>query len=155
MPELAKHVTVDLAQKKLYVNGEEFPFYIAEGGIRVDGLAAEVGGLATVTVTFFTEDIEVVPASRPASQPGAVMNRVTSALLEEGRQLFEAAQLVPILHRDLGTVVEAQLRSNREDNARLVIWLLNHGSALLDAVATAQQRLENAREALISTGSLR
>ncbi|MBF6188005.1 hypothetical protein [Nocardia farcinica] len=72
MPELAKHVTVDLAQKKLIINGEEFPFHIAEGGIQIDRLGA-LRGPATVTVTFFTEDIEVVPASQPRdpAHPGS------------------------------------------------------------------------------------
>ncbi|MBF6411217.1 hypothetical protein [Nocardia farcinica] len=78
MPDIAKHVTVDLAQRKLYVNGERFPFHIAEGGIRVDGLAAEAGGLATVTVTFFADDIEVVPAG-----PTPAAREEAQALLRE------------------------------------------------------------------------
>lgn len=84
MPDIAKHVTVDLAQRKLYVNGEEFPFHIAEGGIRVDGLAAEAGGLATVTVTFFADDIEVVPAGpTPAAreEAQALLHETGKALL--------------------------------------------------------------------------
>lgn len=78
MPDIAKHVTVGLAQRKLYVNGERFPFHIAEGGIRVDGLAAEAGGLATVTVTFFADDIEVVPAG-----PTPAAREEAQALLRE------------------------------------------------------------------------
>ncbi|WP_280489516.1 hypothetical protein [Nocardia farcinica] len=78
MPDIAKHVTVDLAQRKLYVNGERFPFHIVEGGIRVDGLAAEAGGLATVTVTFFADDIEVVPAG-----PTPAAREEAQALLRE------------------------------------------------------------------------
>ncbi|VFA94757.1 Uncharacterised protein [Nocardia farcinica] len=84
MPDIAKHVTVDLAQRKLYVNGERFPFHIAEGGIRVDGLAAEAGGLATVTVTFFADDIEVVPAGpTPAAreEAQALLHETGKALL--------------------------------------------------------------------------
>lgn len=84
MPDIAKHVTVDLAQRKLYVNGERFPFHIVEGGIRVDGLAAEAGGLATVTVTFFADDIEVVPAGpTPAAreEAQALLHETGKALL--------------------------------------------------------------------------
>lgn len=84
MPDIAKHVTVDLAQRKLYINGERFPFHIAEGGIRVDGLAAEAGGLATVTVTFFADDIEVVPAGpTPAAreEAQALLHETGKALL--------------------------------------------------------------------------
>ncbi|MBF6189439.1 hypothetical protein [Nocardia farcinica] len=61
MPDIAKHVTVDLAQRKLYVNGEEFPYLVAEDGIQIDHLVARRGP-TPVTVTFFTEDVEVVPA---------------------------------------------------------------------------------------------
>lgn len=83
MPDIAKHVTVDLAQRKLYINGDEFPFCIAEGGIHVDRLP-DRRGPAKVTVTFFADDIEVVPVGlTPAAREEA-----QALLRETGKTLL-------------------------------------------------------------------
>lgn len=60
MPELAKKVTLDLAARKLYVDGSEFPWLISEDGPQFNDLATR-GSIRSVTLTFFTQDVEVVP----------------------------------------------------------------------------------------------
>lgn len=55
-------------------------------------------------------------------------------LVEQGRAKLAEAELIPLLNPDLGAVVEAQLRGpNRQANAALIVWLLNHARALLHA----------------------
>lgn len=60
MPEAAKLVTLDLARKKLYVDGNEFPWCISEEGPQLGSVMA-ANEIRTVTLTFLTEDIEVIP----------------------------------------------------------------------------------------------
>lgn len=60
MPDIAKLVTLDLAKKKLYVDGAEFPWLISEEGPQFTGLAAR-DRIRSVTLTFFTEDAQVIP----------------------------------------------------------------------------------------------
>lgn len=59
MPALAQKVTVDLKQKKLFINGVEFPWYISEGGVDIAGLAAS-DELAMVSLTLLAADVEVI-----------------------------------------------------------------------------------------------
>lgn len=70
MPELAKKVTVDLASKKLFLDGVEFPYYLSEEGPKVDGLLSR-NELRSVTITFFTEDLEVIPEGTSAKTSAA------------------------------------------------------------------------------------
>lgn len=60
MPALAQKVTVDLKQKKLFINGVEFPWYISEDGVDITGLAAN-NELAMVSFTMLAVDVEVIP----------------------------------------------------------------------------------------------
>lgn len=62
MPELAKKISVDLAHKKLFVDGEEFPWRISEEGPRLMALTGP-DALPSVTITFYAENVEVIPAS--------------------------------------------------------------------------------------------
>jgi hypothetical protein len=64
MPELPKKVTIDLASKKLFVNGEEFPWHLTEEGPRLMALT-DPDALPSVTLTFYAEDVEVIPESGP------------------------------------------------------------------------------------------
>lgn len=60
MPELAKLVTLDLARKKLFVDGTEFPWCVSEEGPTFSALA-DPHEVRSVTLTFFTEDVQIVP----------------------------------------------------------------------------------------------
>jgi hypothetical protein len=60
MPEIAKLVTLDLKQRKLFVDGQEFPWWIDEKGPILNNLAAP-GELRSVTLTFYADDVEVIP----------------------------------------------------------------------------------------------
>jgi hypothetical protein len=59
MPELAKLVTVDLKQRKVFVDGVEFPWVIEANGVEVSGLGGDE--IRTVTLTIPSEDLQVVP----------------------------------------------------------------------------------------------
>lgn len=60
MPELAKKVTLDLARKKLFIDGEEFPWHISEEGpVLHDVMTAN--SLRSVSITFYAADVEVIP----------------------------------------------------------------------------------------------
>lgn len=60
MAELAGKVVLDLQQKKLFINGDEFPWAISDEGVSVSGMGRR-DELPAVSLTFFAEDIEVVP----------------------------------------------------------------------------------------------
>ncbi|WP_029925440.1 hypothetical protein [Nocardia otitidiscaviarum] len=60
MPDRAKLVTLDLARKKLFVDGAEFPWHISQEGPTFSPLA-DPHELRSVTLTFFTEDVRVIP----------------------------------------------------------------------------------------------
>ncbi|MGW4718858.1 hypothetical protein [Nocardia sp. NPDC004260] len=66
MPELPKLVTLDLAQKKLFIDGVEFPWHISAEGPRLNALMTP-DDLRSVTLTFYTEDVEVIPAKAQES----------------------------------------------------------------------------------------
>ena len=59
MPELAGKITVDLTARKVYIDGTEFPWLIAEDGIHIDGLGQHE--LRTATLTILADTIEVIP----------------------------------------------------------------------------------------------
>lgn len=58
MPEIAKRVVLDLMQKKLFVDGEEFPWHIEAGGPMISAAPNEI---SRVSLTFFADAIEVIP----------------------------------------------------------------------------------------------
>lgn len=59
MPEMAKKAVLDLEQRKLFIDGAEFPWYISEDGPTV---ACEgVNEIPAVALTFYAESIEVIP----------------------------------------------------------------------------------------------
>lgn len=60
MPALAQKVTVDLKQKKLFIDGVEFPWYISEDGVDITGMAAN-NELPMVSFTILAADVEVIP----------------------------------------------------------------------------------------------
>lgn len=60
MPAMAKLVTLDLARRKLYVDGAEFPWLISEAGPQLNDLAAN-NQVRSVTLTFFCDDVVVIP----------------------------------------------------------------------------------------------
>lgn len=77
MPNVAKHVTLDLAQKKLFVDGQEFPWLITEDGPHFDRMC-QPRAMKTVTLTFYTEDVEVVPErTRQTEAEAAVDSRMS------------------------------------------------------------------------------
>ncbi len=60
MPEIPRLAVIDLAAKKLFVDGAEFPWLISEEGPKLDGLA-DRNLPRSVTLTFFVDDVQVVP----------------------------------------------------------------------------------------------
>lgn len=60
MVKLPKKAVVDLANEKLYIDGEEFPWFITEEGVEVSGLL-DRNVLPTLTFTMFSETVEVIP----------------------------------------------------------------------------------------------
>lgn len=62
MPELAKNITINLAEKKIYIDGVEFPWLVAEDGPTIDHLpTASNGNLGRVSFPIFADHIEVIP----------------------------------------------------------------------------------------------
>lgn len=62
MPSLPKKAVVDLASKKLFIDGEEFPWFITEEGIDVSGLLGR-NAIPALSFTIIAETVEVIPAS--------------------------------------------------------------------------------------------
>ncbi|TLF74083.1 hypothetical protein [Nocardia cyriacigeorgica] len=63
-------------------------------------------------------------------------------LITDGREKLAAAQLIPLLSRDLSIVVRYQLESAAgAENAALIVWLLNHAGELLDELDKARREL--------------
>lgn len=61
-------------------------------------------------------------------------------LIAEGRKKLAFALLVPMLHRDMGRVVEAQIGGDRrQENSALIVWALNNLTELLDAAEKAAE----------------
>ncbi|MGY2019385.1 hypothetical protein [Nocardia gipuzkoensis] len=58
MPEFPELVTLDLARKRLYVDGVQFPWIINEDGLTINNLFTSAR-VPSVTVTFFPKDVEV------------------------------------------------------------------------------------------------
>lgn len=60
MPEIAQLVTLDLARKKLFVDGAEFPWLISEEG-PMFGALVDRHQPRSVTLTFFADDVQIIP----------------------------------------------------------------------------------------------
>lgn len=119
MPELAEMVTLDLAQKKMFVNGEEFPWFISEQGPTFAGLA-NPDEIRSVTLTFYAKDVEVIPEG--------------PLTVEEARRRVERA------HRDLtgahedvrraaerATKAQEEFAAARDEAKRLAETSHDHG----------------------------
>ena len=60
MPNLAR-IVLDMAQRKLFIDGSEFPWYVSEDGIEVHDLMAS-NELPSITLRILADSIEVIPA---------------------------------------------------------------------------------------------
>lgn len=66
-------------------------------------------------------------------------------LVDEGRQVLAAAQLMPLLAHDMRTVVRAQIDcSAGHENAAAIVWALNRLPELLDRLSEALQLIQAA-----------
>ncbi|QDF16183.1 hypothetical protein SEA_MALACHAI_10 [Gordonia phage Malachai] len=61
MPKVPNRVTIDRKQRKVFVDGVEFPWMIAEQGPDVDDIA-NPHAIPTVTIPIIAADVEVIPA---------------------------------------------------------------------------------------------
>ena len=66
MPSLPKKIVLNLDTEKVFVDGEEFPWYIVEDSVDVSGLMTE-NAIPALTFSLFAVTIEVVP-KRPAKR---------------------------------------------------------------------------------------
>jgi hypothetical protein len=72
MPELAKRVVLDLKQRKLFIDGTQFPWLIVEDGVHIE---AGVDELCKATVTFFADAVEVIPRESQESAEKPLVNQ--------------------------------------------------------------------------------
>lgn len=112
MPELAENVTVDLARKKLFVNGAEFPWHISEEGPKLGGIMA-ANEIRSVTLTFYAKDIEVIPEG-PLSVEEA-QRRVEQAQ----RELCAAQEHLKGVHTDVAKA-QREFKAAQDEAERLV-----------------------------------
>ncbi|ATN90822.1 hypothetical protein SEA_LYSIDIOUS_10 [Gordonia phage Lysidious] len=61
MPKVPNRVTIDRKQRKVFVDGVEFPWMIAEQGPDVDDIA-NPHAIPTVTIPIIAADVEVIPS---------------------------------------------------------------------------------------------
>ncbi len=71
MPSLPKKVVLDMRCDKLFIDGEEFPWWITESGIEVSGLL-DRKNLPTLTFSMFAENVEVIP--KDPEEPGYTLS---------------------------------------------------------------------------------
>lgn len=60
MPELAKKITIDRKAATISINGQEFPFAIAEHGPEVENPMA-THDLPVVMLPVLARDVEIIP----------------------------------------------------------------------------------------------
>ncbi|UVF60284.1 hypothetical protein SEA_MURP_10 [Gordonia phage Murp] len=60
MPEVPNKITIDRNQSKLFIDGVEFPWMIAEQGPDVDDIANR-NAMPIVTIPIIASDVEVIP----------------------------------------------------------------------------------------------
>lgn len=75
MPSLPKKVVLDMRCEKLFIDGEEFPWWITESGIEVSGLL-DRNSLPTLTFSMFADNIEVIP--KDSDEPGYTVSGDTT-----------------------------------------------------------------------------
>lgn len=61
MPEVPNKITIDRRRHKVFIDGVEFPWFIAERGPEVEDLANR-NGLPIVTIPIIAADVEVIPS---------------------------------------------------------------------------------------------
>lgn len=64
MPSLPNRITIDRAQHKVLIDGQEFPWFIEEGGPTIDGID-NANAAPVVWLPVLTKDIEVIPVVWP------------------------------------------------------------------------------------------
>lgn len=60
MPEVPNKITIDRRRHKVFIDGVEFPWFIAENGPDVEDLANR-NAMPIVTIPIIAKDIEVIP----------------------------------------------------------------------------------------------
>lgn len=60
MPELAKKIAIDRKHHKVYIDGVEFPYLIAERGPDIES-ADEAHAIPIVSLPILTADLEIIP----------------------------------------------------------------------------------------------
>lgn len=116
MPKLAEKVTLDLARKKLFIDGEEFPYHITEDGPQISDLMNH-SALRSVTLTFYVKDIEVLPATSLAIQEAQLrLEHAQRAMVDAKQQVRDAAARVERAQADL-TAAEAERRGAIDEGA--------------------------------------
>lgn len=60
MPVLAKKITIDRKHHKVYIDGKEFPYAIAERGPDIES-ADEAHAIPIVSLPILTADLEIIP----------------------------------------------------------------------------------------------
>lgn len=65
MPELAKKITIDRKHHKVYIDGTEFPYAIAERGPDIES-ADEAHAIPIVSLPILTADLEIIPGNDEA-----------------------------------------------------------------------------------------
>jgi hypothetical protein len=68
MPELPRRAVIDLRANKLFIDGEEFPWYITEDGIDVIGLG-DKHALPVLSFSILAETVDVIPKDDIAQDP--------------------------------------------------------------------------------------
>ncbi|WP_280479103.1 hypothetical protein [Nocardia asiatica] len=104
MPELPKKITIDLAQKKLFIDGIPFPWPITDTGPQLVDIDHEEGE-QSVTITLLAEAVEVIPATPEKSL----------AQLEAEHKLQRAHQQLAAAHKahDAMAIHDAHLEVRR------------------------------------------
>ena len=101
MPELAKKVTLDLARNRLFINGEEFPWHISEEGPVLNDVMAR-NALRSVSITFYAEDIEVIPAKSVAVEAAELrIEHAQRALADAEANVRDASLRLQMAHGEL------------------------------------------------------
>lgn len=60
-PRLPRKALVDLRSKKLFLDGEEFPWFISQDGIDVQDLGNKKKALPMITFSILVQTVEVIP----------------------------------------------------------------------------------------------
>jgi hypothetical protein len=67
MANLPRKALVDLRCDKLFIDGEEFPWFITEDGISITGLG-DRNALPMLSFSILAETVEVIPKEDPLEQ---------------------------------------------------------------------------------------